>query len=627
MPRVLALLAALLVLPGIARAQEAKPPAQGAAPASPPAASPETDPRVQAAIQKAVDKAKEELRNEMRAELQGAQSAAEFMGTVAEQPKTQLLELDGYFRVRGETLNKLNLRNTPDVSGFNYFPKPLRASSTISDANMRLRLEPTINASETVRVRAQIDVLDNYVLGSSTSQVTNGTGSPYPVPFYGTTRTFVPGDKTNDRDPIIPRRVWGELQTPLGLLSFGRMPSSWGLGILANDGKGLDQDFGDTVDRIQFALTPVGTPVGDLIFIPMYDFDSTGPLFADPHGGQGLGQPLSADRGASARSLGLKVVRLESDEEIRRKLDRGERSFNYGLYYTHRSQKYVYPAWLDTGFATTDSGTGAPVFVPGSTTPNIFNRRSASAHVLSLWSRYLTSRLRIEGELVGLYGTVGNANAGSPSTELAQAKLHMRQWGGALQTEVKASSKISFGVEVGAASGDGAPGFGNDPNRIATTGSVSGALPNYGSIEGPQWGRPNDHSINNFRFNPAYRVDLIFYRRILGQITDSLYVKPKFHWDIIPGLMLDTSVLYAQAQVAASTPSSRATANDPSAIQLDPAHKGKKPLGLELDTTLSVSPTRAFTGWVDLAFLKPLGGMDTGTSVAWMIDFGLATRF
>src|SRR5512144_832275 len=189
MPRLLAaVVAALLVLPGAARAQATTAPAQGAAP------SPETDPKVQAAIQKAVDKAKEELRNEMRAELQGAQSAAEFMGAVAEQPKTELFELDGYFRMRGESLNKLNLRNTADSAGYTFFPKPLRASSTISDANMRLRLEPTINASETVRVRAQIDVLDNYVLGSNTSQVTDSTGSPYPVPFYGTTRTFTSGD-------------------------------------------------------------------------------------------------------------------------------------------------------------------------------------------------------------------------------------------------------------------------------------------------------------------------------------------------------------------------------------------------------------------------------------------------
>ena len=619
MPRLLAaLLAASLALPVAARAQDKAPATQGSAPA----ASPEVDPRVQEAIRKAVEKAKEDLRNEMRAELQGAQSAAEFMGAVAEQPKTELLELDGYFRLRGQMLNKLNLKNSVDAAGYNYFPKPLRASSTISDANMRLRLEPTINASESVRVRAQIDVLDNYVLGTNVSAATDSAGSPYPVPFYGTTRVYPQGDPTQDRPLVIPRRVWGEVQTPVGLLSFGRMPSAWGLGILANEGKGLDQDFGDTVDRIQFAITPVGTPIGDLVFVPIYDFDSSGPLFEDPHGAPGVGQPLVADRGANARAVALKIVRLDTEDEVRRKLERGERSLNFGGYYTYRNQKYVYPAWLDSGFGTTDQS-GNPAFVPGSTTA-AFNKRDSSSHTLSLWSRYLSPKLRVEWEAVGLWGETGDALAGSTTTTHTPAKVHMHQWGGVLQTEYKVIPKFSFGVEVGAASGDGAPGFGNAPDRLT---AQSGLLPNYGSIEGPQWGRPGDDSINNYRFNPAYQVDLIFYRRILGQITDSWYVRPGTHWEMFPGVTLDTSVLYAQAMTAASTPSSASidplTPNSP----LDPGHAGKKPLALELDNTVRVSPTRAFTGWVDLGFMKPLPGMGSGTNTAWIIDFGLAARF
>ena len=617
MPRVLAALAALLAVSGAA-AQEAK--------SAPAAAAPETDPKVQAAIQKAVEKAKEELRNEMRAELQGAQSAAEFMGTVADQPKTEMLELDGYYRVRGQMLNKLNLRNAPDSAGYNYFPKPLRAGSTISTSNMRLRLEPTINASETVRVRMQIDILDNYVLGSNTGSVTDNSlpdnggksvSSPYPVPFYGSTRTYAPGDKTNDRDAIIPRRLWGEVQTPVGLLSFGRMPSAWGLGILANAGTGLDQDFGDTVDRIQFALPPVGTPVGELVFVPSFDFDAEGVLRHDPHGGPGVGQPIDADSGDDGRTLAFKVVRLDNDDEIRRKVERGESSFNYGLYYSHRTQRYVYPAWLDQGFTGDYS----------STTTTAWKRRGANAHALSLWSRWLGPKLRVEGELVGIYGSIGNANTGSKDQDLGPAQLHMRQWGGALQTEYKHSSRFAYGVELGAASGDGAPGFGNLPNRGVNNDPNPNRRPNYGAMEGPQWGRPGDDSINNFRFNPAYLVDLIFYRRIVGQVTDSMYVRPNARWDIIPGLVLDASVLYAQAQVAASTPSSAST--EPLAIDspLDPRHKGKKPLALELDTKLSLSPSPAFTGWIDLGFMKPLGGMGSGTSLAWMIDFGLAARF
>jgi uncharacterized protein (TIGR04551 family) len=623
MPRLSAVaLAALLAIPGFGRAEEAK----AAAPAPGAAAAPEADPRVQAAIQRAVDKAKEEIRNEVRAELQGAQSAAEFMGAVADQPKLQLLDLEGYFRLRWQYLNRLNLRNALDSAGFTFFPKPLHGGSTLTSANMRLRLEPTINASETVRVHMQVDVLDNYVLGSNESKATDSTGSPYPIPFYGSTRTYTPGDKTNDRDPIIPRRAWAEVQTPLGLLSFGRMPSDWGLGILANAGTGLDQDFGDTVDRIQFALPPVGTPLGDLVIVPLVDVDASGVVRPDPHGGAGVGQPLQADTNDAGTTWAFKVVRLDTPDELRRKQERGETSFNFGLYYNYRTQKYVYPAWLDQGWTSpcTTNSNEQDCFStdPVSGTVN-YNRRGASAHLGSLWARWFASRLRIEGELVGVYGTIGNANAGSTDTTLAQERLHMKQWGFVLQSQYQVAPRFSWGVELGAASGDGAPGFGNQPDRgLSTDASVH---PNYGAIEGPQWGRPGDRTINNFRFNPAYQVDQILYRRILGQVTDSVYLKPNLHWDIIPGLALDSAAIYSQAQCPESTPSS--TSVDSAATNSPLKKKGHRPLGLEFDNKLTLSPTSAFTGWIDLGLLKPLAGMGSGTSMAWMFDFGLAARF
>ena len=242
----------------------------------------------------------------MRAEIQGAQSAAEFMGAVAEGPKLQFLEMDGYLRLRGQLFDNLDLGVGTDSSGYPLFPQPLENSSgkrgTLASANMRLRLEPTMNISEHVRVRAQVDVLDNYVLGSSNTALFDGSGSPYPVPFYG------------------------EVQTPVGLLSFGRMPSQWGLGILAHAGQGLDDDYGDTVDRIQFALPPVTTPVGSLNFVPMIDFDSEGVLHLDPRFGGGVGQPFDAESGDDARTYALKIARLDTEDEIRRKLERNERS-------------------------------------------------------------------------------------------------------------------------------------------------------------------------------------------------------------------------------------------------------------------------------------------------------------
>jgi uncharacterized protein (TIGR04551 family) len=221
-----------------------------------------------------------------------------------------------------------------------------------------------------------------------------------------------------------------------------------------------------------------------------------------------------------------------------------------------------------------------------------------------------------------VYGDIEDANSGDPSSTVT-GEVRMRQWGGAVQGSYAYSSKFSFGFELGAASGDSAPGFGNIPTR----GTIAGEQhPNYGSLEGPQWGRPGDDTINNFRFNPAYRVDLIFYRRILGQVTDSVYAKPSIRWTALPGLVFDGSVMYAQAMMAESTPSSRSISPGTTNSPLDPANPGKKPLGLEFDLRATVSPSPAFSGWLDFGLLKPLGGMDAD-SVAWIIDFGLAARF
>ena len=79
----------------------------------------------------------------------------------------------------------------------------------MASANMRLRVEPTLNVSERVRVKAQIDVLDNYVLGSSASDLFDQSRSPYPIPFYGSSRNLTGRDPTADPDPARPGRSDG----------------------------------------------------------------------------------------------------------------------------------------------------------------------------------------------------------------------------------------------------------------------------------------------------------------------------------------------------------------------------------------------------------------------------------
>jgi uncharacterized protein (TIGR04551 family) len=576
----------------------------------------ELDPKTKAAIDRAVERAKEDLRSEVRQELQGAQAASEFIGATAEGPKLQFLEMNGYFRTRYQLFNELDLGVGRDASNRYLFPVPFDQPNgggnrhTLQSANLRLRLEPTMNVSEHVRVRAQVDVLDNKVLGSSSSSLFNDGGS-YPATFYGSSRVpEAPGDRHADRPLVSPKRVWAEVQTPVGLLSFGRMPSEWGMGILTNAGSGIDEDFGDTVDRIQFALPPVSTPIGRLVFVPILDFDAIGGLYTQPWAASGTGQPFDAEPGGDGNTYGLKVARLDTPDEIRRKLDRGDGSANYGAYYNYRQQRYTYPDWNSAGFDAS--------LAPRDPAPTAIHRASY-AHVLDLWFRWLSPKWRVEAELSGVYGSMMNAT-NDPNASLP--KILLRQWGGALVTEYKAiPNKLMLGVEVGAASGDAAPGFGNVPGY--------GASP-YGSLEGRQWCvagydaatscPQTDRSIRNFRFNPAYRVDLVLFHQILGGVTDAMYLKPKLRWDIFPGLSLDTSLMYARAMEKASTPSVDSNGRG-----------GAADLGLELDNQLTYSTTDGFRAWIQWGALQPFHGLSTQTggngARAHVLAVGLAAKF
>ena len=65
----------------------------------------------------AVEKAKADLRAELRQELQAAQATAEFAGASAPGPKFEFLEVDGYFRLRGELKDRYDLHRGADNAG------------------------------------------------------------------------------------------------------------------------------------------------------------------------------------------------------------------------------------------------------------------------------------------------------------------------------------------------------------------------------------------------------------------------------------------------------------------------------------------------------------------------------
>jgi hypothetical protein len=162
----------------------------------------------------------------------------------------KLLELDGYFRLRTDWFKNFHLGHLDDPTvGGSAFPRALSCGAPIivdagcddslSSANMRLRLEPTINLDERTSIHLQADVLDNLVLGSTPIDQNlssyTGTNRP-PVGAFSGTQAYPQAGVNSDRDSIAVKRAWAEVAVPLGVLKFGRQPNHWGMGIYANAG-------------------------------------------------------------------------------------------------------------------------------------------------------------------------------------------------------------------------------------------------------------------------------------------------------------------------------------------------------------------------------------------------------
>ena len=562
-----ALLAALLVASSTATAQavpagDTPPPAP--APAEAPAAStPAAPAEGEAATREELEAAKRELREDIRAEaarqsLDAGEWNEEF---TEEKRKLEVFSLGGYFRLRPTLFYKFDLGKQ---AGQELFPRSPRSASenTQSFATMRVRLEPTFNISEHVALKLEVLGLDNLVLGSQPDSL-----------YAGDTRNvFTLFSESQDsavdtlEDSIKLRRAYGQVETPVGILRFGRMGSQWGLGMLRNDGTCFDCDFGDTVDRIQF----VTEPLDGWYVTPMMDFNAEGAV--DGRGSQG--EPVDLTQADDSHSWVLAIARRDTDAQIRSKLENNQGVLQYGLHFTYRTQSWDYVP-------------------PEGTTPQAFIPRSGTLYVPDFWLRYEERTWRLEVELAAIFGSIGNRALAGNETSFDQS-LRVAQFGGVVQGEVKAmKNKLTLGLELGFASGDKAPGFGNQPGR-AGTGSGGSTQP--GDAEGPQYrcdsGGCSDNAIRNFRFNRDYRVDLILWREIIGGVTDAFYVRPSAKYEVAEGLDLYARLIYSQALYSESTPSFESSA-----------------LGIEINAGVDYVTDDGFVAGVAYGILFPMGGL------------------
>ncbi len=505
-------------------------------------------------------------------------------------PPLNLLDLHGYMRLRGDLMDNLTLGlqpRTDSTRGAAYPQFPGSATGrkeTVAGANMRFRLEPTINISEDLRIMTQIDMLDNLVLGS--------TPDGYPKSMYYPLVAFSQGQNppisgfNSVKDSILVKRVWGEVMTPVGLLRFGRMGSEWGLGLLANDGGSahvdrgplvtqkdpfsptghcFDCDYGSTADRIMFITKVFGHYI-----VPMVDFTSEGPTYSPIN--ELNGQPYDFEQLDDVTSWILAVAKRDKPEDIKAALAQDDYILNYGLYFVFRNQ-----AWDAIDFNNgQDPADGARQSIDD------FAVRNVQAYIPDMWVRFMMGKLRIEAEVIMIIGKVGYDAQGSSInadgelvSQLAGESIDLLQWGGVVQADYKLlNDQLTLGAEFGIASGDDSPGFGVRP------------------FEEKQFEHSlGDHNINNFRFHPDYHVDMILWRQIIGTVTDAFYLKPSVRYDIAEGFGAKLSAIYSQSLNASST-------------------RGKStPLGLEFDADFFYFSDDNFHAGLSYGILVPFDGM------------------
>lgn len=546
-----------------------------------------------------------------------------------------LFDLHGYMRMRGDYFHRMNL-GLPDVDlttfepldGNKFFSPPVESLegredtdvpvannaacvARLSDAgvsaqrignrcqrrngfasaNIRLRLEPTLHVTDTVKVHTQIDVLDNVVLGSTPD--TFAYGSPN-APLDLFTRTQVPpqGLTNSTDDSIVVKRAWGHIRFGFGLdLRFGRMPHSWGMGMVANHGNGyargdksdiirhLDRDYGDTVDSVRMAYDLGKDRRRTHTLALSWDWASSGPttgqlLGPEYESGRLLGQAFSAEKFDNVYQWSASIERRDDQEMLQRKLSLGSPVVNYGLKTWLRYQD------VDEVFNTAeDLDVLGGQEVDGSVADlSPYGERLVARRALmvtpDLWMRVNWRTLRVELEAAGNFGTFRlrdvDETIDDPDT------FYETRTASDLQRKVIANFGYAFefkygffkdrfhiGFDHGFASGDrGNPPFAPD-------------------VQAPVPANDDNNRISNFRFNPAYNLDLLLFREQLGTVSNAAYFKPWAAFYFFENFSARVDIGYALASAKASTLGNRRSYG----IELDGAlrfHDANEPIFFQL---------------------------------------------
>ena len=483
-----------------------------------------------------------------------------------------ILELHGYFRVRTEMFHRFSLGRINEPND-QLWPAPLDTryqgvqdptsqtavtygptlctakespggvgdsddprqgvyrcrNNTQMGANMRFRLNPELHISDNLRVISQIDLLDNLVMGSTPQGYaiqpdaaggyeTVARGGYNPISLFDVSQEPPTSGVNGLKDSIRVKRVWGEYQTPVGELRFGRMPSHWGLGILDNSGDDYDDDYQTTVDRLMFVT---GVKPLDLYVSAAWDFANEGATSANVSDPQA--QAYDVAQRDDVRQIMFSVARRQDPALVQQALSNKKLVFNGGLYFLMRWQVLANDRQGNAEDAAVVPG-AFPGYLMQEDGRTGFVRRDARIWVPDLWLQLRYQTFRFEAEAVTIQGNARNLETSTGTTSSDFGDYKFRMWGLATETEFRAiEEKLKIDFKFGWASGDAEASESDLPGG-------GGLVPGYGDGMQDQIG---DNTWSTFAFHPSYRVDLILNRNILSRVQGSYYFRPGVEYDFL----------------------------------------------------------------------------------------------
>lgn len=488
-------------------------------------------------------------------------------------PTQQLfvLDVDGDFRVRGEVSQALDMGLVPVPDKYGVYPQVSENKTSVRNlresTDFRLRLRPILHVSEIGDVRMVVDLLDVQAGQGGNSLLADALTSQWAMPH--------PGSVGSTLESASVRMLWGQLHLfHLLTVDLGRSPAAWGMGLVENDASHWDANGGDAIDTVTAtARLGMGFEVSASLDWPLEGRSVAG-AFSPWQEGNDAGDL------DDIWQWRLKVKQFSGDRKA-------GNWFEWGVYNRIRFQDYS-SLGSESPYEECRQYPWAPQF-----SCNELFWRDATVWTPDVWMAGSLALgegrfLELEAEVAGRYGVLGASRfLTAESSDRTVAGI-----GGALRAGF-AMPRLAVRLEGGGASGD--------PDSLA-----------FGILDKPVIGEPDaapgqdaavlhNGTVTSFALHPNHLVDLILYRRVIGAVTNSWYVKPSVTgalWERGDSyLKLTGSALYAMAFAPESTPGEAA------------------PLGVEADLALEARVTRHALVHLDGGILFPLDGLARGSKL------------